>query len=64
MVSACFIGYDGTGNKPGKGGQCDSIVVLAFNTKTGSVMGISIPRDSMVTADAYSGDSYAGHTTE
>ena len=64
VVSACFLGYDGNGNQPGKGGQCDSIVVLAFNTKTGAIKGISIPRDSMVTVDAYSGDSYAGQTTE
>lgn len=64
IVSICFLGYDGHGDKPGKGGQCDSIVVLAFNTKTGAVKGISIPRDSMVTVDAYSGDSYAGQTTE
>ena len=64
VVSVCFLGYDGNGNQPGKGGQCDSIVVLAFNTKTGEVKGISIPRDSMVTVDAYSGESYAGQTTE
>ena len=64
VVSVCFIGYDGRGTGANKGGQCDSIVVLAFNTKTGSVKGISIPRDSMVTVDAYSGDSYAGQTTE
>ena len=64
VVSICFLGYDGNGNQPGKGGQCDSIVVLAFNTKTGAIKGISIPRDSMVTVDAYSGDSYAGQTTE
>ena len=65
VVSVCFLGYDNRGDQAsGKGGQCDSIIVLAFDTKAGTVKGISIPRDSMVTVDAYSGDSYAGQTTE
>lgn len=64
IVTVCFIGYDNTADGEYKGGQSDTILVIALNTATGEAKAINIPRDSMVTVDAYSGDSYAGQTTE
>lgn len=64
IVTVCFIGYDNRGEGEYKGGQSDTILVFALNTTTGEAKAINIPRDSMVTVDAYSGDSYAGQTTE
>lgn len=64
IVTVCFIGYDDSADGEYKGGQSDAILVFALNTRTGEAKAINIPRDSMVTVDAYSGDSYAGQTTE
>lgn len=64
IVTVCFIGYDDSADGEYKGGQSDAILVFALNTQTGEAKAINIPRDSMVTVDAYSGDSYAGQTTE
>ncbi len=65
VVTVCFIGYDDTGEENTlKGGQSDAIMVLAFDTSTGKVKVISVPRDSMVTVDVYAGESYGGQVTE
>lgn len=64
VVTVCFIGYDNTGDGENKGGQSDTVLVVALDTATGSARAINVPRDSMVTVDAYSGDSFAGQTTE
>ncbi len=64
IVTVCFIGYDDSGDGDYKGGQADAIIVLALDTSTGEMTAINIPRDSMVTVDAYSSDSYAGQTVE
>lgn len=64
IVTVCFIGYDNTAEGQYKGGQSDTILVIALNTATGAAKAINIPRDSMVTVDAYIGDSYAGQTVE
>ena len=66
IVTVCFIGYDDSGDAEDelKGGQSDAVMVLALNTSMGTAKLISIPRDSMVTVDTYSGDSYGGQVTE
>lgn len=66
IVTVCFIGYDDSGDADDalKGGQSDTVMVLALDTSTGKVKIISIPRDSMVTVDTYSSGSYGGQATE
>lgn len=66
IVTLCFIGYDDTADEADaiKGGQSDTIMVLALDTLSGRARAISIPRDSMVTVDTYNGDSYGGQATE
>ena len=66
IVTLCFIGYDDTADEADaiKGGQSDTIMVLALDTLSGKARAISIPRDSMVTVDTYNGDSYGGQATE
>lgn len=66
IVTVCFIGYDDTGDAGDalKGGQSDTVMVLALDTLSGKVKIISIPRDSMVTVDTYSSGSYGGQATE
>ena len=66
IVTLCFIGYDDTADEADaiKGGQSDTIMVLALDTLSGRARAISIPRDSMVAVDTYNGDSYGGQATE
>lgn len=64
IVTICFIGYDDSSDGEYRGGQADAIIVLALDTSTGEATAINVPRDSMVTVDAYSGSSYAGQTVE
>lgn len=66
IVTLCFIGYDDTADEDDaiKGGQSDTVMVLALDTLSGKAKVISIPRDSMVTVDTYNGDSYGGQATE
>lgn len=66
IVTLCFIGYDDTADEADaiKGGQSDTIMVIALDTLSGKARAISIPRDSMVTVDTYNGDSYGGQATE
>lgn len=66
IVTVCFIGYDDSGDADDalKGGQSDTVMVLALDTLSGKVKIISIPRDSMVTVDTYSSGSYGGQATE
>ncbi|WP_172136400.1 LCP family protein [Adlercreutzia sp. ZJ473] len=50
IVSICVIGNDQESTAPEEGfnGQADVIMVVALDTETGKITGISIPRDSMV----------------
>lgn len=66
IVTLCFIGYDDTADEADaiKGGQSDTVMVLALDTLSGKAKIISIPRDSMVTVDTYNGESYGGQATE
>ena len=62
VVSICVLGIDRRSNQDASvvPGQCDAVMVMTFDTKTGAVKGITIPRDSMVEVGEYFGDSYAG----
>ncbi|MEG0096062.1 MAG: LCP family protein [Raoultibacter sp.] len=55
MVSIMFVGFDRTtfAEAGEKAGQADAIVVMAFDTATGKVTALSIPRDAMVPVDTY-----------
>lgn len=50
VVPICIMGNDKGLHDPDKGtnGQADAIMVIAVNTETNDITGISIPRDSMV----------------
>ncbi|WP_165172100.1 LCP family protein [Adlercreutzia sp. ZJ242] len=50
VTSICVIGNDQESSVPAEGfnGQADVIMVMALDTETGEITGISIPRDSMV----------------
>lgn len=64
MVTVAFIGFDGRTTNSLTGdqttGQSDTIMVLAFNTDTGKMSCIVIPRDSWVDVDTYVAGSYSG----
>lgn len=68
IVSVAFMGIDKLDidvNKPlheAEGaGQCDTNMVMAFDTKTGKVSMIVIPRDTMTDVDVYDKDgNFAG----
>ena len=59
MIAVAFLGIDkrdlGTENGlVGTGGQSDTNIVLAIDTKTGKTTAIAIPRDTIVEVDLYS----------
>ncbi len=62
MVSLCIIGYDRTAPADAgeKAGQADAVMVMAFDTETGSVTAIGLPRDSMVEVGEFVGDAFIG----
>lgn len=62
MVSLCIIGYDRTAPAEvgEKAGQADAVMVMAFDTETGSVTAIGLPRDSMVEVGEFVGDAFIG----
>ncbi len=60
IVTAAFLGIDDKSvsvnitDEYGTAGQADTIMVLAYDTKTGDISVLTIPRDSMVDVDVYS----------
>lgn len=62
MVSVVVMGYDRTESAAAKGqaGQADAVMVLAFDTETGKVTAIGVPRDSMVDITKAAGPTYLG----
>ena len=50
IVSLVFIGFDRFASSEGgePAGQADSIIAMAFDTQSGKITAISVPRDSMV----------------
>ncbi|MDR2672928.1 MAG: LCP family protein [Coriobacteriales bacterium] len=65
MVSLVFIGFDrfapAEGGEPA--GQADAVMVIAFDTQTGDVTAIGVPRDSMVDVSEFVGDAFIGQDT-
>jgi anionic cell wall polymer biosynthesis LytR-Cps2A-Psr (LCP) family protein len=60
IVSVCLIGYDQDTSDAAaqKTGQADMIMVCAFDTQTGKVTLITIPRNSMVDVGLYAGSAF------
>ena len=65
VVPICIMGNDKGLHTPdaGTNGQADAIMVIAIDTETNDIKGISVPRDSMVKSlkkfrDIYNGSSY------
>lgn len=58
VVSIMFVGFDRTSfaAEGELAGQADAIVVAAFDTATGKMTAISIPRDAMVPIDTYTAE--------
>ncbi len=60
IVTAAFLGIDDKSgtvkitDEYGTAGQADTIMILAYDTKTGEVSILTVPRDSMVDVDVYS----------
>lgn len=60
IVTAAFLGIDDKSvsvnitDEYGTAGQADTIMILAYDTKTGDVSILTIPRDTMVDVDVYS----------
>lgn len=60
IVTAAFLGIDDKSvsvnltDEYGTAGQADTIMILAYDTKTGDVSVLTVPRDSMVDVDVYS----------
>lgn len=64
LITLAFIGYDqrNEDDKSGRNGQADFLLVLALDTENSTLKGISIPRDTMVEPNDYSGQTYFGNT--
>jgi anionic cell wall polymer biosynthesis LytR-Cps2A-Psr (LCP) family protein len=60
MVSLVFIGFDrfSSAEEEEPAGQADSVMVIAFDTKTGGITAIGVPRDSMVDTSEFVGDPF------
>ena len=62
LIDLSFIGYDTNDDdtEAGRDGQADFLLVMAMDTEKGTLKGISIPRDTMVQPNDYSGANYFG----
>ena len=62
IVSIVVMGYDRTEDveDTGEAGQADAVMVVAFDTETGEMNVIGIPRDTMVYVDEMVGDAFVG----
>jgi anionic cell wall polymer biosynthesis LytR-Cps2A-Psr (LCP) family protein len=65
MVSIVFIGFDrfASAERGEPAGQADAVMVIAFDTQTGEVTAIGVPRDSMVDVSEFVGDAFIGQET-
>ncbi len=60
IITAAFLGIDDKSvsvnitDEYGTAGQADTIMILAYDTKTGDVSILTVPRDTMVDVDVYS----------
>lgn len=70
IVTVAFLGIDdksfavSTTDEYGTAGQADTIMLLAYDTKTGEISVITVPRDSMVDVDVYSASGNFARTEE
>lgn len=70
IVTAAFLGIDDKSvsvnitDEYGTAGQADTIMVLAYDTKTGEISILTVPRDSMVDVDVYSASGKFARTEE
>ncbi len=70
IVTGVFLGIDDKSvsvnitDEYGTAGQADTIMVFAYDTKTGDVSIITVPRDSMVDVDVYSESGNFARTEE
>lgn len=62
IVSIVVMGYDRHADVSvtGAAGQADAVMVVAFDTETGGMRVIGIPRDTMVDVDEKVGDAFIG----
>jgi anionic cell wall polymer biosynthesis LytR-Cps2A-Psr (LCP) family protein len=65
MVSLLFIGFDraASAERGEPAGQADAVMVIAFDTQTGKMTAIGVPRDSMVDVSEFVGDAFIGQDT-
>lgn len=70
IVTAVFLGIDDRRggvyltDEYGTAGQSDTVMVLAYDTETGDVSVLTIPRDTMVAVDVYSANGQFARTEE
>lgn len=70
IVTAVFLGIDDRRggvyltDEYGTAGQSDTIMVLAYDTETGDVSVLTIPRDTIVAVDVYSASGKFARTEE
>lgn len=70
IVTAVFLGIDDRRggvyltDEHGTAGQSDTIMVLAYDTETGDVSVLTIPRDTMIAVDVYSTSGKFARTEE
>ena len=62
IVSIVVMGYDRREDveDTGAAGQADAVMVVAFDTETGEMSVIGVPRDTMVYVDEMVGESFTG----
>jgi anionic cell wall polymer biosynthesis LytR-Cps2A-Psr (LCP) family protein len=55
MVSLVFIGFDRSSSAEAgePAGQSDSVILIAFDTQSGKITAISVPRDSMIATSEF-----------
>jgi anionic cell wall polymer biosynthesis LytR-Cps2A-Psr (LCP) family protein len=65
MISVVFIGFDrfSSAERGEPAGQADVVMVLAFDTQTGKMTAIGVPRDSMVDVSKFVGEAFLGEDT-
>ncbi len=65
IVSVAVIGFDRTAPalEGEEAGQADAVMVMAFDTGTGAVTAIGIPRDSMVDVTSFGNGAFTGINT-
>jgi LCP family protein required for cell wall assembly len=60
IISLVFIGFDrfASSEEGEPAGQADTIIVMAFDTQSGKVTAISVPRDSMIDVSEFASGTF------